>query len=339
MKPNDELVPIEPERAVDKYLTHRENEEVSDKTLQAHNYRLGHFVRWCKQEDLESLTELSPRDLQDFRHWRKNDGDLNNVTWHTQMTTFRVFIKWAENYQAVPTGLSERIDIPQLDPDEDARDETFSQERAATILEHLEKFEYASQKHTLFALLWHTGMRIGSARAIDVRDFHENDQYIELHHRPDEGTALKNGDNGERPISLATPEAELLADHIENVRLDVTDNAGRKPLFATKHGRAHRTTLREKIYRLARPCLYGDCPHDRDPDECEAAQRTDSASKCPSSFSPHTIRRSSITKWLSDDVPMEAVSDRMNAKEEALEKHYDKRSEMGKMKQRKDYFR
>lgn len=79
--------------------------------------------------------------------------------------------------------------------------------------------------------------------------------------------------------------------------------------------------------------------HDHDPEECEATRRVDGAIKCLSSFSPHTIRRSSITKWLSEDVPMEAVSDRMNAKEDTLEKHYDKRSEMGKMKQRKEHFR
>lgn len=78
--------------------------------------------------------------------------------------------------------------------------------------------------------------------------------------------------------------------------------------------------------------------HDRDPTECEAAQRIDKAIKCPSSFSPHTIRRSSITMWLSEVVPMEAVSDRTNANEEALEKHYDKRSEKGKMEQWRYHF-
>jgi hypothetical protein len=36
---------------------------------------------------------------------------------------------------------------------------------------------------------------------------------------------------------------------------------------------------------------------------------------------------------------MEAVSDRMNAEEEALEKHYDKRTEKSKMEQRKEYFK
>jgi len=339
MNDHNELVPIKPQAAVEKYLTHRQNEEVSKKTLQAHKYRLNHFVRWCQQEEIESLTEISPRDLQDYRHWRKKDGGLNNVSWHTQMITFRVFVKWAENYQALPPEMHKRIEIPQLKQNEDARDKTFSEERAADILQYLERYDYASNLHTLFAILWHTGMRVGSVRAIDLRDFNEQEQYIELVHRPETGTALKNGANGERPVSLANPETQLLADYIENVRSEVNDSEGRKPLFTTSNGRAHRTTLRSWIYKLARPCMYAECPHDRDPGSCEAARRVDEASKCPSSFSPHTIRRSSITHWLSQDAPMEAVSDRMNAEEEALEKHYDKRTEKGKMEQRKEYFR
>lgn len=340
MEPTQELIEIEPERALDKYLEHREAEEVSDSTLRAHRYRLQHFVRWCDKEEISSLSELNSRDIQEYRYWRKADGDLNNVSWHTQMTTFRVFLKWAETYQAVPNSFHKQLEIPSLDPDEDARDETFDEERSEAILNHLEKFEYATKKHALFKLLWHTGMRIGAARTLDVDDFHPDDQYIEIHHRPESSTPLKNRDKGERPISLSSDVVQVLKDYIETNRPDVTDRYGRSPLFATRSGRAHTTTLRETVYRLARPCTYRDgfCPHDKDPAECEAAQRSDDASKCPSSFSPHTIRRSSITKWLGDDVPMEAVSDRMNANEDALEKHYDKRSPKGKMDQRRDYF-
>jgi hypothetical protein len=42
--------------------------------------------------------------------------------------------------------------------------------------------------------------------------------------------------------------------------------------------------------------------------------------------------------WLNEDVPKQAVSDRMNVNDEALEKHYDQRTEKDKMDQRKDYF-
>ena len=339
MSHNNDLIPISPDEALDKYLTHRANEDVSDKTLQAHRYRLQHFIRWCENNSIETLDTLSVRDLQDFRHWRKRDGDLNNVSWHTQMVSFRVFIKWAENYQAVAPQLSERIDIPQIDPDEDARDTVFSADRATDILDHLGQFSYASREHALFQTLWHTGIRIGTAHGLDVQDFNRKEGYIETHHRPDTGTPLKNKQKGERPITLAEPEFQVLKDYIEKVRIDATDEYDRHPLFTTQYGRPHRGTLRQWVYKLARPCTYngGDCPHDRDTDECEALN-TQRASSCPSSFSPHTVRRSSITNWLSEDVPPKAISDRMNVNDKALKKHYDKRSKKGKMEQRRGYF-
>jgi Site-specific recombinase XerD len=334
------IVPTPPDEALEKYLEHRANENVSQQTLKAHRYRLQHFIRWCEQEGIETLDELSVRDLTDFKHWRKEDGGLNNVTWHTQMTTFRVFIKWAGNYQAVEPGLGEMIEIPKMKPDEDARTETFSRERAEDILSYLEKFEYASKRHALFALLWHTGIRVGAARSIDVGDFHRRDGYIELSHRPTKGTELKNGEKGQRPVALADPEVRILSDYIDENREDATEEYGCQPLFSTYHGRAHRNTLRDWIYKISRPCVYkqGFCPEDKEPEKCAARRSVSQIGKCPPAFSPHTIRRSSITMWLNEDVPKQAVSDRMNVNDEALEKHYDQRTEKDKMDQRKDYF-
>ena len=54
-------------------------------------------------------------------------------------------------------------------------------------------------------------------------------------------------------------------------------------------------------------------------------------------MSPHAIRRGSITHHLSKDVPEKVVSDRMNVGLDALEKHYDRRTESEKTEQRRDY--
>lgn len=52
------LEPIDPETALELYLADRET-EVSKATLYSHNSRLGHFVRWCGEEEIENLDELS----------------------------------------------------------------------------------------------------------------------------------------------------------------------------------------------------------------------------------------------------------------------------------------
>lgn len=88
---------------------------------------------------------------------------------------------------------------------------------------------------------------------------------------------------------------------------------------------------------MTRPCYYGEeCSHNRDIEECEAAQYG-GYSKCPSNVSPHAIRRGSITHYLSEDVPEKVVSDRMNVGQDVLDKHYDKRTQEQKVEQRRGY--
>ena len=91
------------------------------------------------------------------------------------------------------------------------------------------------------------------------------------------------------------------------------------------------------VYRWTRPCAHGkECPHDRDPDDCEANVRS-AASKCPSSVSPHAIRHGSITHSLNSEIPDKVVSDRANVSPQVIEQHYDRRTEREKMEQRRDY--
>jgi hypothetical protein len=125
--------------------------------------------------------------------------------------------------------------------------------------------------------------------------------------------------------------------YIQYNRIEITDDSGREPLFSTEKGRPAKSTLRDSIYRISRPCEYtGNCPHDREIQSCEAMNRN-KASKCPSSVSPHAIRRGAITYHLSEDVPEKVVKDRMNVGLDVLEKHYDRRTESQKAEQRRDY--
>jgi hypothetical protein len=53
--------------------------------------------------------------------------------------------------------------------------------------------------------------------------------------------------------------------------------------------------------------------------------------------SPHAIRRGSITHFLSQDVPVDIVGQRMDVSRDVVDKHYDKRSAEVKLEQRRKY--
>lgn len=53
-----QLEPIEPETAVELYLSDR-NSELAEATLAAHRSRLGHFNRWCDERGIDNLNELT----------------------------------------------------------------------------------------------------------------------------------------------------------------------------------------------------------------------------------------------------------------------------------------
>ena len=333
---SDELEPIGPSEAKKMYLNDKST-EASDSTVQAHDYRLRHFIRWCDEEDIENLNDLSGRDLHRYKLWRRDDGDLNNVTMVTQLSTLRVFIRWCEQIDAVAKGLNESIVMPSVSKGADQRDAMLDVEDANQLLEYLRQFEFATRTHALIEVLWHTGIRIGSAHGLDVEDYDGQDALLRLRHRPDAGTRLKNKDVAERFVAINDSVCDVVDAYIEYNREEVTDEHGRRPLFSGKQGRPSKSTLRDSIYKITRPCIYtNECPHGRDTDKCEAMEPY-KASKCPSSVSPHAIRRGAITHHLREDVPDKMVSDRMDVGLDVLEKHYDRRSQRVKSEQRRDY--
>ncbi|WP_227738863.1 tyrosine-type recombinase/integrase [Halorientalis pallida] len=327
---------FQPEKAVEMYLSDREA-ELAKSSLQNHRYHLKRFLEFCEATGFEDMADMDGRTVYEFKQYRRDEGGVNQQTLSNQLSTFRVFIRFCENLGEVEKGLADKIELPDIDPSEAARDEMIEAERAFEVIEYLEKFEYGSKKHALFYLMWHTALRVGSVYAIDVDDFHPEEGYIELHHRPESDTPLKNKQHGEREVNLKDYVCQVLQDYIIHNRDKVTDDHGREPLFTSPHGRLYKNQIRRLVYSITRPCYYsGECPHGEDIEDCEAASFNQS-SKCPSSVSTHPIRRGSITYHLNEEVPKEVVSDRANVSPKILEQHYNRQTESEKRKIRKSH--
>jgi len=333
----NELEPIDPGTAVEMYLESRER-ELAAATIYSHRSRLGFFVRWCAEQDIKNLNNLTGRDLHRYRLWRRSEGDLSTTSEKTQMDTVRVFIKWLETVDGVENDLHIKVRSPTLKPGENVRDAIIESEEADAILAYLTKYKYAGFSHVVFTLLWRTMMRRGSLRALDLDDYDPKEQYLSVRNRPETDTRLKNGDKGERYIALRDETCSVLDDWISENRPDVIDEYGRDPLITSEQGRPHVGTIQAHIYGVTRPCFWGtSCPHDKDIKSCESAHSRGQAFGCPSSEGPHSIRRGSITHNLKQGKPEKVIGDRADVSPNVIEQHYDKRSQLEKMEQRREY--
>ncbi|MFP8957152.1 tyrosine-type recombinase/integrase [Natrialbaceae archaeon A-CW3] len=339
------LEPITPSEAVDLYLEARD--DAAENTMEAQDYRLRAFVMWCDEEGIANLNELSGRDMYAYRIWRREGGysgqELKNVTLRGEMATMRAFLRFCGEIDAVRESLYDQVPLPRSDGD-DVSDSTLDPDRAVAILDWLGQYEYASRRHVIVLLLWHTGCRVGELRGLDLGDLDlEGDRpradgpAIHFVHRPESDTPLKNKEKGERWNAIGAHVAGVLDDYINGPRWKVTDDYGRAPLVTTRYGRVSISACRDTMYRVSRPCWRNaGCPHDKNVETCEYTYNG-KMSRCPSARSPHDVRSGRVTAHRLADEDRMLVSERMNASEEILDKHYDRRSERQKAEQRRRF--
>jgi integrase len=335
------LQPLPPSDGVNRYLE-RECSDLADRTLRGYQRKLQYFVQYCNKKEVVNLNEIDGRFIDDYQHWRRyesTDSSLSVITMQDDMYLLRDLLQYLESIDAVTAGLSEATTIPTPDDEDGVRDIELSADRAGRILEYLGKYHYASGEHVVWVLHCETGRRPGGIHSLDVDDIVTDveNPYIDIQHRPEQGTRLKNGAKGETQVSIPNHVAEILDAYIASRRPEVTDDYGREPLLASNQGRLSRSCMRRYIYKWTRPCkITGECPHDRDIDDCEAAQSSDVASQCESSLSPYAARHGYISQRRRDGVPVELISERCDVGADILDRHYDERDEAERREMRRE---
>jgi len=330
-----------PKEAVDKYFQTRNMRAGTEYTHRSALYN--HLVVWCDEvRGITDLSELTGNDLADYRVWRREEAPtkvkkLRPKSEETQQKILRVFIKRCEQWEFVNPGLHEYVLIPKVSRSDEVRDEILDSDAARQILDWLARYEYASLHHVIWLLYAESGARLGGIHSLDVSDYvsQRDGGHLKLRHRPKTGTTLKNGEEGERDVSITPGVCNVLDDYLDDKRVDQTDEHGRSPLLTTTHGRVSKSTIRTYFYAWTRPCAIGmECPYGRDPRECDAAKRNNWAFKCPDSLSTHPVRKGYITASLKDAIPKMVLSERCDVSEKILDRHYDFRTKQEKMESR-----
>jgi site-specific recombinase XerD len=331
------LKPTPPHEAKNRFLNDKKP-SVTRKTIKNYRTCLRQFCDWLEGQQLTALNDLDSELIQRYKEHRLSSVKI--ITARQDMMTIKQFMEFCEHIAAVPRGMADMVRIPSVSENDEICDDLLTREEATGILEFLDKYEYASNRHITLLILWKTGMRMSGLRTLDLGDFDEGRPALELRHRPTTRTPLKNKERSERDVLITPKTAGVVADYIEQTRSDVEDDYGRKPLLTSKSGRVVETTIQRYVYTASRPCYYngGDCPFDRDLETCEAMSWNGS-SKCSGSVSPHALRRGYVTAARNAGQPKDVTSERVNMSGKVLEKHYDKGTNAEKAKRRRGFIR
>lgn len=324
---------LSPREAWDRYLNRRST-ETTEGSIKTYHYRLKLFVEWCEREGIDHVDELTGWHFEQYEAERA--GDLAASTLHGEMQTLKNFVEYLVRIEAVDDSLDKKVHVPDIPDGEETSDEKLGTDDATALIQFFRNSSehYGKRHHALLELFWHTGARLGAVRGLDVRDFDADAQLVEFVHRPGSDTPLKNKRNGERVVALREPVADAIDYYIRNHRKESHDDHGRQPLFSTAGGRPSRNTVRVWSYQATLPCVYRECPHGHDRETCEFTE-FNSSSKCPSSKSPHKIRTGSITWHRDCGFPPEVTSERVNASQRVIQRHYDKATRRERMEHRR----
>ncbi|MBX0323896.1 site-specific integrase [Halomicroarcula sp. F13] len=360
----DDLDSTPPNEAFDLWI---QQQDRAESTLQSYQYRVKPFLEFLTEKGIDDLSELTTRDVKEFEARRWN-SDLQRTTINNQFGTLRQFLKYCRDLNAVSDDVVAALDVPDLSKEQRVNTVKLVTDRAQEIIENLDRYRYASREHVLTLLLWRTTARIGTLQSLDLDDVYLDDEdrerlraelegdgyaphvvenilnesslpFLFPRHRPESETPLKNKEDGERVINIADWVAEVIQGYIQVNRDEVTDDYGREPLLTSQKGsgRLSKSAMRNWIYILTQPCEFGGpCPHDRDPEECEAREHGH-GSKCPSSRSPHKIRTGAITHHRDHGWPVPAISEKANTSEKLIEGVYDQPEQLVRGASRREH--
>jgi site-specific recombinase XerD len=278
---------------------------------------------------VETSDDLTSEDVEGYKKWRKyeslsRDEPLARTTLRDDMYLFREFIQYMIEHRMAPARFEKRIEIPEIDYEsgEGVDKKKLDPEIAKAALEYLRKYQYADVEHVSMELMCQSGPRKGGLIGRDVPDFDYEERILQ--YETQETTPLKNDEGSGREISLYGETPEIIQDYLKNQRPAETDDEGREPLLTKGDGRISASMLQKIADMWTRPCEVGlGCPHDRDPDDCEAAQKNNSAYKCPSSRAPHHIRTGYITDQKNRGVSADGVQQRCDVSPRVQDLHYD----------------
>jgi len=311
------------QEAQDQFIT-RNEPSWNGETARTYRKYLNTFCKYTTQENIRHLSDLNRWNVGQYTNYLLKT-DYARATIQSKQKQARRWIKWLESQGLVEVGLHLAINPITLDDEEQTSSDILPPnqlEQYLSFYRNSAKWR-GTRRHALIEVIGHTGARRSGIRALDITDWNSEDRTLKLLNREKQGTRIKNGDIHERKVVISQAPAEALQMYIDRERYQKHDNQGREPILTSQQGRPTKSTMTNWLYQATLPCVMKECPHGKERRNCKWTEQTDS-SKCPSSESPHPVRRGSITWQLNIGRDPRDVAARAGTTVEVLKRYYDK---------------
>lgn len=275
------------------------------------------------KDQIESVSDIERWILGQYKDWLVGQ-DYAAATVQSKQKQARRWVKWLESQGLVEVGLHLAIQPIQLSDKEQTSSDILEPNQINKYLTFYRNNPRwrGTRRHALLEVIAHTAARRSGIRGLDVRDWDKENRMLSFINRPERGTRLKNGRPHQRKVILSGEPAKVIDEFIKKNRLNKHDEHGREPLFASRQGRPTKSTITNWVYSATQPCIMQECPHSKERHNCEWTKQT-KASQCPSSSSPHPVRRGSITWQLNIGRDPNDVAARAATTREVLRRYYD----------------
>ena len=293
-------------------------------TARTYRKSLDTFEAYAEAAGLDTLSDLERWTVGDYTD-HLLAKDYSKATVQSKQKQARRWLKWLESQGYLQLGLHLAIEPIHLEDYEQTSSDVLPPAAIRELLAYYrgETRWRATRRHALLEVIAHTGARRSCVRALDVEDYDPEARTLRFINRPETGTRLKNGRAHQRKVVLAPEPNAVLAAYVERDRHRVHDEGGRRPLFASSRGRPTKSTITNWCYQATEPCVMRTCPHGRERHTCAWTEQS-MASQCPSSKSPHPVRRGSITWQLNIGREIDAVADRAATTPDVIRRYYDR---------------
>jgi len=313
--------------AVDRFINRK---KVNWKGETARTYRksLDTFETYLKQSSFdtseESVADLQRWILGDYQDWLVAD-DYARATVQSKQKQARRWVKWLESQGFVEMGLHLAIEPLELSDQEQTSSKILEPAQINGYLAYYRNSPKwrGTRQHAILEVIAHVGARRSGIRALDVEDWDSENRKLAFLNRSERGTRLKGGDSHQRIVVLSEVPAQVVDEYLEKYRMVKNDQHGREPLFSSRQGRPTKSTITNWMYAATQPCIMQKCPHSKERHSCKWTKQT-KASQCPSSSSPHPIRRGSITWQLNIGRKIEDVAARAATTPGVIRRYYDR---------------